>query len=378
MQGDWQGKGQWRGTLVSVDLSDLIRAGVAPVLYYATQADLQFADSTPGMTYDEETALFKSGNYDLKNSVWKKATPDANGLWTVPDGVIVTAVAVDAGTAANGKPFILEPGEALNAYLNMIAPDDEGDPDTWHAKGAFAHKTDASGNPIKEVDWEKAKDKENNMYAFNNTRMCCEQQNVNGGGGSEYRMIRNDYTRVGILPSMIQVSKIWLDQGDHDKLRPESIEVTLMRKRADDDGDPKVVTDASGKPMTVTLNDENQWKDIFLQVPLVDLDNTPFLYSFDEGTVDGYTLSTSRRSDDEYVLTNKHPNEQVELKGEKIWDDQDNEANARPSSVTVKLFRDGDEIDERTVIPDFDGNWYWDFGGMRVTVQRLVPGLHCL
>ncbi len=362
MQGDWQGKGQWRGTLVSVDMSDLMRAGVAPVLYYATQADLQFADSTPGMTYEEETALFTSGNYDLTNSVWKKATPNADGLWTVPDGTAVTAIAIDARTAADGSPFVLEPGKAMTAYMHMMAPDDQSDPDTWNAKGAFAHKTDGSGSYLKEIDWEKARDKNNNMYAFNNTRMCCEQGNASGGGKSEYRMIRNDYTRVGILPSTIQVTKLWLDQNDHDKIRPTSIDVTLLRKRADAAGDFEAVTDAAGKTMQVTLDEGNEWTDIFLQVPLVDVDNTPFLYSFDEGTVDGYTMSVSRRTDDFYVLNNSHPNEQVPQKGQKTWDDQDNDANARPGSITVSLYRNGDKIDERTVMPDFDGNWTWDFG----------------
>ncbi|MDO5435382.1 MAG: FctA domain-containing protein, partial [Clostridia bacterium] len=356
--GDWEGKGQWRGTLVSVDVSDMISAGIAPVVYYATLDDLQFADSTPGMTYDEQTALFKSGYYDLTNSAWKKASVDADGNWTVPDGVNVTAIAIDAGTAKDGSPFILQPGKAVNAYLHMVAPDDEGDPDTWHAKGAYAHVTDG------EVDWEKALDKENNMYAFNNTRMCCEQENVNGGGTSEYRMIRNDYTRVGILPEYIEVSKIWMDNADHDKIRPENVTVTLMRKRVGSTADPEVVTDGKGAPRTVTLDETNGWKAVFLQVPLTDPDGTPFLYSFDEGTIAGYELTVARRAADQYVLTNRHPNEQVSLKGEKIWDDDGNAANVRPASVTVYLCRDGVrmENEERAVTPDSAGKWTWDFG----------------
>ena len=362
-QGDWQEKGQWRGALVSVDLSDFVAADVAPVLYYSEEADLTFADSTPDMSQAEKLELFNSGAYDISDTkIWHKAELDAAGQWVVPDGLAVTAVAVDARKDVNGNDFILQPGKALTGYMKMIAPDDNSDPDVWHAKGAYAHKTDANGNPLKEIDWVAATDAKNNMYAFNNTRLKCVQSGTEAGGQSSNMMIRNDYTRVGILPGVIGIKKVWDDDENWDGLRPESITVTLMRKTAGKGDDYAVVNGEDGKPLTVTLNEANHWTDYFLQVDLVDEQNNQYLFSFDEEDIEGYTGSVYQLDTNHYQLVNVHEKEQVPVKGAKQWNDNENVAGARPEAIEVKLLQDGVVVKTIVVQPDAEGNWNYDFG----------------
>ena len=364
-QGDWEGVGQWRGTLQSVDLSDFVAADVAPVLYYSVTPDLTFADSTPDMNQDEKLELFNSGAYDITDgSIWLEAELNASGEWIVPDNLVgmISAVAIDARKDVNGDDFILMPGEALSGYLRMIAPDDNSDPDLWHAKGAYAHKTDADGNPIAEIDWEAATDYKNNMFAFNNTRLKCVQSGAEAGGESSDIMIRNDYTRVGILPGVIGVEKVWDDEDNWDNIRPEEITVTLMRKAAGQGGDYEAVPGADGQPLTVTLNDANEWKALFLQVDLVDDENNQYLFAIDEGEIEGYLGTVTQLSGNSYRLTNTHEPEKVTISGAKQWNDENNAAGHRPEAIEVKLLQDGEVIRTITVLPDSNGDWSYNFG----------------
>lgn len=375
-QGDWQNKGQWRGTLLSVDLADFINADAAPVLYYSTVEDLTFADSTEDMSQSEKLELFRKNEYDITNTTyWQKAELTADGQWVVPENLAgkVTAVAIDARKDVNGEDFILMPGEAISGYLRMVAPDDNSDPDTWHAKGAYAHKVDASGTPLPEVDWEAATDPKNNMYAFNNTRLKCIQGSTEAGGQSSDIMIRNDYTRVGILPGVIAVEKKWDDEENWDNLRPKSVSVTLMRKVAGAGGDYEAVPDA-----TQTLSKDNGWKAYFLQVDLVDDQNNPYQFTFEEEPVPGYTTVVEQLSGNRYLITNTHQKETIDIKGVKEWDDNNNELGYRPAEIQLKLLRNGVLYRETAVTPDRDGNWAYSFGKQDKYAQGGIPYVYTL
>ena len=379
-QGDWAGVGQWRGTLTSVDLSDFVNSGVAPVLYYSVLPDLTFADSTPDMDQAARLELFSKNEYDVANTAyWQKAEGlTAEGLWVVPENLSgqISAVAIDARTGADGKPFVLEPGKAMAGYLHMVAPDDDSNPDVWHAKGAYAHKVDADGNPLQEVDWEAAADSRNNMYAFNNTRLKCVQTGVEAGGQSSDIMIRNDYTRVGILPGVVSVEKKWDDAENWDGIQPEEITVTLTRKAVGKDVDYSVVTNEAGEPLTLTLNETNEWKGQFLQVDLVDESNRPYLFSFDEGEVEGYTSTVFQLDPGKYQIVNTHEKDTVSVSGQKQWNDNGDQAGKRPESIRVSLLQDGVVIRKLVVQPDANGNWTYDFGKLEKNKQGGEPHLY--
>ena len=362
--GDWSATGQWRGTLNSIDISEFVKAGAAPVLYYSVQPDLQFADSEPGATQEEKDILFNTGEYDVTSACWQKAELNESGVWTVPAGVQVTAFAADLSHNAEGGEFLLDTGRSATVYLNMTAPDDNGDETLMHAKGAYA-RTDAAGP----IDWDAAADPANNMYAYNNARMRCVQYDAKSSTGSTstQSMIRNDYTRVGIIPQAIRVVKDWQDDDNHDGTRPEGLVITLLRKKTGS-GTVETVTDESGAPRTVTLNEANGWSAVFLQTDIVDEAGNPWQYQFKESLPDGsaldsgYTLQWSRTGNNTYTLTNTRENETVTVAGTKIWLNDESVLYKRPDEIILRLYQDGDIMDELTVEPDSRGQWSYSFG----------------
>ncbi len=363
--GAWQGKGQWRGTLEKVDLTEFVSEGVAPVLLYSVLPNLQFADSASGSTddnFDEDTELFASGNYDITNrEIWQVAQLDENGIWVVPDGLNVTAIAIDASTNADGTEFVLQPEQTIAGYLRMSAPDDNADPDVWNAKGAYARNEDGT------VDWDAALDPENNMYAFNNARVRLIQGQSDENGVnwlSSYRMIRNDYTRVGIIPGVIELEKVWQDQNNHDNMRPDEVTVTVQRRIAGSADEPVDVLGPDGQPLTATMNEGNNWYWRFNQIDVVNEQGERYLYSFKENPVEGYEAKAEFLDMNHYRLINVHPNEQVVLSGEKIWADDNNAYGQRPEKIQLTLYRDDKAIDTITVWPDAQGLWTYSFGKM--------------
>ena len=352
--GDWDGKGQWHGTLVEVDLSELVKAGVKPVLLYSQTQNL--------------------GSYDISDRmVWQAAELDENGLWIVPDGLNVSSVAIDATISTDGSNFVLQPKTALTAYLKMRAPDDAGSEEVWNAKGAYARLTDENGSylldeeGVQQIDWTAAMHPENNMYAYNNTfaRLCRGYTNDTNGSidwEEDYQIIHNDYTRVGIVPKIITVEKEWQDQDDHDAIRPDSVTVSVLRRLAGTADKAEPVRDEQGNVITAVLNESNGWKAEFTQMSIVNEAGMRYLYSFEEEPVPGYESSVQFNGMNSYTLINVHPNEQVTLEGVKLWEDNSDALGLRPDQVTLNLYRDGEMIDSRTVKANRYGECKYSFG----------------
>ena len=389
-QGDWQGHGQWRGHLDQVDVTEFVQKGCAPVIYYSTIPWLQFAETKDGRI--NESVIFEdtAGHYVLGDpATWTRvdAADVVNGKWNVPEGLDVTAIAIDASRTADGGLFILGSKQSVAAYLHMTAPDDHWDETQWHAKGAYAHKTDEA-TTFEDIDWAAAVDPRNNMHAYNNTRLISRQANEDAPIMTAYlTMIRNDYTRVGIMPEIKRVEKYWDDDSNHDNIRPDSIVVTMMRKVAvsGEDYQP-VISEVTGEPITVTITpktvevddgnggtvEKEVWEEIFFQVPTVDENGNRYLYTFRD-EITGYECTCTVNNKGVFVIRNKHENEKVDLSGKKEWlmpdgTELQEEAQSRlPASFKVHLFRTGSdgvrtEIASKTVKPDANGNWAYDFG----------------
>ncbi|MBR4039588.1 MAG: Cna B-type domain-containing protein [Clostridia bacterium] len=368
--GDWQGKGQWRGTLLQVDLSEFVALGAAPRLLYSQVPGVQFGGQSRKVAIGAEIAAAPemTGNYDLTDaSLWTEVELDETGVWIVPETLSVTAIAIDASRTAEGQAFILRADESVSAYLQMRAPDDHGDETKFSAKGAYAR---SSEDPT-QVDWQAAKNPANNMYAYNNAtvRLTSGKAYTASDGVTETfswttsALIHNEYTRVGIMPETLAVKKAWVDQNNHDGMRPDSVTVTVMRRLAGSAGDAEPVI-RNGEPLTVTLDDSNNWCWEFMQMDTTDENGVRWLYSFREEPVAGYTPKVQYEGVNSYTLLNVHPNEQVEISGTKQWNDDENAAGVRPSMVVITLYRDGEKIAAREVMPDRNGDWTYNFGQM--------------
>ena len=89
----------------------------------------------------------------------------------------------------------------------------------------------------------------------------------------------------------LTVAKVWSDNDDLLENRPESITVTLL---------------ANGETVqTVTLNEDNKWTATAENLPVLTDDDKPITYTWDEGEVEGYTLTSTAVSGNTTTLTNK-------------------------------------------------------------------------
>ena len=367
--GKWYGKGQWKGTLRAVDLSELIEAGAAPVIYYSvSESGPQFPHPNTLGDQNDDHDYLDDENFDLtNNNIWIKADAlDENGMWTVPEGTIVTGIAIDARKTASGADFVLLPDHSMSAYLKMAAPHDQYDPDAYNAKGAYAREADDSDA----IDWEAATDPGNNMYAFNNTYMYHAQSRGDGEVWNEPQIIYNDYTRVGIMPEIITVEKEWQDRNDHDQIRPDAVTITAMRKLQGVPGEPQYVLDGSGNKVQAELSEANGWKAAFNQLDVINENGVRCVYSFEESDIDGYESKLEFVSQNKFRLINIHEIEQIEIEGVKEWDDNDNALGLRPASITLDLYCDGKYVKSQKVYPDSNGNWSYSFGEM----DKYGPG----
>ena len=144
--------------------------------------------------------------------------------------------------------------------------------------------------------------------------------------------------------------KIWDDESNAHGTRPSGITVTLL---------------ANGTPVqaspTWANTDTDDWTYTFRNLPAVTAAGITITYTVQEVRVPNYETSISGTT-----ITNRlipgEPDGFVELTGVKTWDDDDDAKGLRPESVTVRLLRDGAEIDQITVT-NADG-WRYSFGNL--------------
>ena len=351
--GEWNNKGQWQGKLTSVDLSELIAKGCAPKLYYSTVKGLAFGRQ--GSVDPTDTRIYDTGfegwdsDYNLTNeAVWKPvpAGQIRQGVWNVSETLNVTAIAVDAQKSTRDAAYFeLRAGQKASVYLHMRAPTDGGNPDSWKAKGAYAHKTDHASS-TEDIDWAAAQDPANNMYAYNAATVVFVPFSAPSGSSSsgmvQNRQILNyEYDRVGIVPETITVRKIWKDSAyksgegnidNYDGLRPDSVTVRL-----------KGVTGSSSSPViedSLVLSADNDWEGTFLNAPETDSEGNHYTYTVTEDPVPGYTARISRTSAQNrrsYEIVNTHEKESVDVTVQKLWLNPDGTP-AEPPDKTITLY----------------------------------------
>ena len=319
---------QWRGTLSRVDVSQLRQKGIEPVVYYSTKAGLVLDDTNnPDMNLSD-------------SSTWTTVCPD--------DKSTITAIAIDASKDTQGNDFVLGKGESIVSYIHMVAP-----------------KVRGLAKPGEENQWYDSK-LENGQaeagltggaHAYNNVTMLATTVSAMGSE-SPNQLTHYDYTKVGLLPFGLETTKTWSDNDNQDGKRPDSVKVHLYANGKD-----------TGKSAVLSADNNwfYNWTAASHDIWPVDSDGTPINYTFVEDKVPGYTLSASKSVDNgvfKFVLTNKHTPEKVSIPVSKTWDDNENAANTRPDSITLKLYRGGDLLRIQQVKSDSSGNWSYSFDGL--------------
>ena len=141
----------------------------------------------------------------------------------------------------------------------------------------------------------------------------------------------------------------WLDDGDRDGVRPDSATLHLLADGED-----------TGK--TLTLNEADGWTGSFTGLDKMKA-GREIKYTVSEDPVDKYSTRIIDGADYDSpgmaLVINTHKPESVSIRGEKLWDDDENRDGTRPDSITVRLYQDGLMTEWKTVTAADD--WKWEF-----------------
>ena len=147
----------------------------------------------------------------------------------------------------------------------------------------------------------------------------------------------------------VTVTKHWDDANNQDGKRLASIEVQLT-------ADGEVYGDS------VELSSENDWTYTWEGLDEKVAGET-IVYSVVEITeVPEYETTVNDEDHGNMIITNAYAPEEIELAGTKTWEDTDNEAGARPDSITVNLLENGSIIESIKVTEADD--WNYNFTGL--------------
>ena len=342
----------WKGTLNSIDLSHLRALGINPVVYVSYNDGLNYKN-------EEERNLTDS-------SIWHKTDEQLTGI----DKKQVKAIAIDATKTADGEEFELPQDKVLSVYLNMRAPSLES------VKAQYEETL---------KNWDKETKGEPCFYAQNDAYVYAET-----GATTTNPLHRANPTRISLDPLNLMVQKTWVDGNNQDALRPDALLVQLMYQKLS--GETVVAEDKS-----VLLSYDNLWCQEISGVTPVDENGLPYSFTFTEkflkekAPAEGeepaletedeqnplsqyeeleapdYSLSIRRQTSQNkviYKLTNTHVPYVKTVSAVKIWDDDNNAAEARPDSVSV-IVRNGKQLVRRASLSE-ENNWTYQFENLPV------------
>ena len=163
----------------------------------------------------------------------------------------------------------------------------------------------------------------------------------------------------GINSNIVQVSlkdtfnlvakKIWNDNQDNLKLRPEEIEIKLLQN--------------GEEYKSITVNKDDNWECTFENIPIANTGNEKYKYTIEETPVNLYTTTSIEASEDEreFTITNTLNEDELNttVYGNKVWNDNENEKHNRPEKITVNLMQDGNKIASKEI--DESTNWEYEF-----------------
>ena len=182
--------------------------------------------------------------------------------------------------------------------------------------------------------------------------------------------ITNSYTPGKVSRS---VEKIWDDGNNRDGIRPVSITVQLTAT------DPQGIEQP--QTYTVTLNDGNDWKHIWTELPQF-INGRELVYTVEEvGSIAGYTsASVVDDNTNTTIITNTHTPEVTSINVTKEWDDAGNQDGKRPESISVKLLANGSVMGGGVLTAQ--DSWEYTFANLPkkisgtevvYTIEEVVP-----
>ena len=177
---------------------------------------------------------------------------------------------------------------------------------------------------------------ENNQPAVEGKEFDYSVSNVNANGGVDGK----NQTKVSVI-------KEWDDNNNSARLRPDSIKVQLYANGV-----------LTGK--AVTLNSANNWQYTWSGL-VKNAKGSRIAYTVKEISVpNGYKGITTVNGND-IVIKNVY-NQTINISGTKTWNDNNNQDGIRPSSITVNLLANGQQVASKKV--SASDNWQYSFDNL--------------
>lgn len=341
--GEDAGDVTWKGNLLNIDTSSLIHKGIDPVIYYSTNNDIALSTN--------ENML--SEGFDISNT----------DIWTTdrPAGKI-TAVAIDLSHKDDGSDYIMEPGDSAEVRIEMLAPSI----DEFEEMGIDI--SDVVDTPIDngatEADGFGA-------HAYNSAFFVGTIIDNVADNSSHCEILQDFYTKVGVLPYSISVSKTWDDAQDNDKIRPDKVVVDVIREG-------KVID-------TMELSGKDNWTSEITGIYPVGATGVYAPITLSEHIPDGYVpsyKSDNSETNSIWTIDNFHALMTTTVSGTKTW--EGNNPSGHPSTIQLKLMKNGSFMRMVTLqSPSPSGQWTtpalqkYDNGIENVyTVEEIVPDMY--
>ena len=211
--------------------------------------------------------------------------------------------------------------------------------------GAAPVEKVVSGNSTKDENWGY---KFTNLPKYNESgdqiRYTIEEQEVNANDLKFYtKSIRGyDITNTFTVPNEkveVQVNKTWADDNNANSKRPTSVKYVLSGN-----------VQTQEKVVTGNVNTDQDWSYKFTELPKYNEQGNEITYTVDEQEVNTGDLKFYTKQVDGFNITNTFtvPDEKIELKVTKTWNDDSNKNGKRP--VSIKYVLSGNDINKEHVV----------------------------
>ena len=343
--------------------------------------------NSAGVNYEQSSIKIATGTwFKDKNNYWslanykevtEKYTPEFNGssfsvnLGNINQGFLITYKVKPSHKLINGEQIknsssYLYNNHKMNEYTNTVYYQEANGTANGYNYSLTIKKVDESGNPLHGAIFDVIRQSTGEVVGTITTD--------SSGQGTIYGLLRDSYqlkevsapkgyqladtvivtsTNFDSKGAVIKIidkiektsvsgTKTWNDNNNQDGIRPSSITVNLL---------------ANGQQVaSKTVSASDNWQYSFDNLAAY-ANGKKITYTVTEDAVAGYTSTV-----DGYNVTNNHTPATVKVSGTKTWKDNNNQDGIRPSSITVNLLANGQQVASKKV--SASDNWQYSFDNL--------------
>ncbi|MYV15325.1 Cna B-type domain-containing protein [Ligilactobacillus salivarius] len=343
--------------------------------------------NSAGVNYEQSSIKIATGTwFKDKNNYWslanykevtEKYTPEFNGssfsvnLGNINQGFLITYKVKPSHKLINGEQIknsssYLYNNHKMNEYTNTVYYQEANGTANGYNYSLTVKKVDESGNPLHGAIFDVIRQSTGEVVGTITTD--------SSGQGTIYGLLRDSYqlkevsapkgyqladtvivtsTNFDSKGAVIKIidkiektsvsgTKTWNDNNNQDGIRPSSITVNLL---------------ANGQQVaSKKVSASDNWQYSFDNLAAY-ANGQKITYTVTEDAVAGYTSTVNG-----YNVINCHAPATVKVSGTKTWNDNNNQDGIRPSSITVNLLANGQQVASKKV--SASDNWQYSFDNL--------------